>query len=68
MDLELNALRRVAKAAKKYQDKVVQGRFALTASQKEPTNTGRETADIGSAEFELAEALNEWFRIYQKTN
>jgi hypothetical protein len=68
MDIELNALRRVAKAAKKYQDKVIQGRFALTAPEKELSSHGRETLEIGSAEFELSEALNEWFRLYQKSN
>jgi hypothetical protein len=68
MDIELNALRRVAKAAKRYQDKVVQGRFALTATEKEYSSHSRDTLDLGSAEFELSEALNEWFRIFQKAN
>jgi len=66
MDKELNALRRVAKAARMYQEKVIQKRsmqFKRETDQKEFTST---MLDIGSAEFELSEALNEWYRTQHK--
>ncbi len=62
MDKELNALRRVAKAARLYQEKIVQQRtlqLASTADQKEPSES---LFDLGSIEFELSEALNDWYR------
>lgn len=68
MDTELNALRRVAKAAKRYQDKVTQKRTMQWASDKEIVPSPKETYDIGSAEFELSEALNAWFRLQESTN
>ena len=67
MDKELNALRRVAKAAKIYQDKVIQKRSKQFAKQGESKETGT-VLDVGSAEFELSEALNAWYRTQIKSN
>lgn len=68
MDTELNALRRVAKAAKRYQDKVIQKRTLQLTSDKEVVTAPKETFEVGSAEFELSEALNAWFRLQESTN
>ena len=68
MDIELNALRRVAKAAKRYQDKITQKRTLHQTSDKELVAAPKETFEIGSAEFELSEALNAWFRLQESTN
>lgn len=66
MDKELNALRRVAKAAKLYQEKVIQKRsMQLTRRPDQKDSTGA-LLEIGSAEFELSEALNEWYRTQIK--
>ncbi|MCC7163313.1 MAG: hypothetical protein IT331_12535 [Anaerolineae bacterium] len=68
MDIELNALRRVAKAAKRYQDKVIQKRAMQVTSDKEIIAAPKEGFEIGSAEFELSEALNAWFRLQETTS
>jgi hypothetical protein len=68
MDKELSVLRRVAKAAKAYQEKVVQKRtmqLAIHLDQREFQTT---MLEIGSAEFELSEALNEWYRTQHKAD
>lgn len=62
MDKELTALRRVAKAAKAYQEKVIQRRSLQLAKAHEGTDQQKALLEIGSAEFELSEALNEWYR------
>lgn len=66
MDKELNALRRVAKAAKLYQEKVIQKRSTKRVTQGEVKGTKNPVMDIGSAEFELSEALNAWYRTQTK--
>ncbi len=67
MDKELNALRRVAKAAKIYQDKILQKR-SNQLSKTQTLNDQQQTAlEIGSAEFELSEALNDWYRTQTKS-
>jgi hypothetical protein len=66
MDKELNALRRVAKAAKLYQEKVIQKRSTKPVTRGERKETPSPVMDIGSAEFELSEALNAWYRTQTK--
>ena len=66
MDKELNALRRVAKAAKQYQDKVIQKRTAQLIKIPDPKDQEKTILELGSAEFELSEALNEWYRTQSK--
>lgn len=66
MDKELNALRRVAKAAKAYQEKVMQKRSAQMVKPQDAREHQRATLEIGSVEFELSEALNEWYRTQSK--
>ncbi len=66
MDKELNALRRVAKAAKQYQDKVIQKRTAQLIKVPDPKDQEKSILELGSAEFELSEALNEWYRTQSK--
>jgi len=66
MDKELNALRRVAKAAKAYQEKVLQKRSAQLAKNQDQNGPQNGVLEIGSAEFELSEALNEWYRTQHK--
>lgn len=68
MDKELNALRRVAKAAKAYQDKVIQKRSLQLIKEAEQKEVQHATLDIGSAEFELSEALNDWYRTQHKSD
>ena len=68
MDKELNALRRVARAAKKYQEKVIQKRSINAKADADLKGLGSKPADLGSAEFELSEALNEWYRTQRKAN
>ena len=67
MDKELNALRRVAKAAKKYQEKVIQRRGARAKSESEHKDNSNKVADMSSAEFELSQALNDWYRTQHKS-
>jgi|GEM_PF-2678128 hypothetical protein len=67
MDKELNALRRVAKAAKAYQEKVIQRRSLQLLKSQEQTEQQKAMLEIGSAEFELSEALNEWYRTQVKS-
>lgn len=67
MDKELNALRRVAKAAKLYQDKVIQKRSGQLVRSPQANDQQRAMLEIGSAEFELSEALNEWYRTQAKS-
>lgn len=67
MDKELNALRRVAKAAKVYQEKVIQKRTNKLTKPRE-TKEGGVVLDVGSAEFELSEALNAWYRTQIKSH
>jgi hypothetical protein len=67
MDKELNALRRVAKAAKAYQDKVIQKRSGQLVKSPQANDQQRAILEIGSAEFELSEALNEWYRTQAKS-
>lgn len=66
MDKELNALRRVAKAARAYQEKVIQKRSAQLARDQDQKGFQNAILEIGSAEFELSEALNEWYRTRHK--
>ena len=68
MDKELNALRRVAKAAKAYQEKVMQKRSAQVLRDHDQKGFQNAMLEIGSAEFELSEALNEWYRTQQKND
>jgi hypothetical protein len=68
MDKELNALRRVAKAAKKYQEKVIQRRSNQLKQEQDQKDFANSMLDIGSAEFELSEALNEWYRTQHKSD
>lgn len=68
MDRELSALRRVAKAAKKYQEKVIQRRSNQLKQGQEQKDFVSSILDIGSAEFELSEALNEWYRTQHKSD
>lgn len=68
MDKELTALRRVAKAAKVYQDKVMQRRSLQLAKELEQKEVQHAVLEIGSAEFELSEALNEWYRTQHKAS
>lgn len=67
MDKELSALRRVAKAAKDYQEKVVQRRSMQLAKKMQQQESTAAMLEIGSAEFELNEALNEWYRTQKKS-
>lgn len=67
MDKELNALRRVAKAAKSYQDKVIQKRSGQLVKSPQVNDQQRAMLEIGPAEFELSEALNEWYRTQAKS-
>lgn len=67
MDKELNALRRVAKAAKKYQDRVIQKQNLQASSGYERNNSSGGSVEFGSIDFELAEALNEWYRTQFKS-
>ncbi len=67
MDKELNALRRVAKAAKKYQEKVIQRRGSRAKSDAEHKDKSKTVTDMGSAEFELSQALNDWYRTQHKS-
>jgi hypothetical protein len=66
MDKELNALRRVAKAAKSYQEKILQKRSAQLTRTQEAKDQQTTMLEIGSAEFELSEALNEWYRTQKR--
>lgn len=66
MDKELTALRRVAKAAKVYQEKVIQRRSVQLTKPHEGTDQQKAMLEIGSAEFELSEALNEWYRTLSR--
>lgn len=66
MDKELNALRRVAKAAKMYQEKVIQKRSMQVVKRVKQKERVLTFLDIGSAEFELSEALNAWYRTQTK--
>ncbi len=66
MDKELTALRRVAKAAKVYQEKVIQKRSLQQAKAHEGNDQQKALLEIGSAEFELSEALNEWYRTFAR--
>lgn len=66
MDKELNALRRVAKAAKAYQEKVMQKRSAQLVKPEDARDQQKAALEIGSSEFELSEALNEWYRTQSK--
>ncbi|TAH52863.1 MAG: hypothetical protein EYC68_05660 [Chloroflexota bacterium] len=68
MDKELSALRRVAKAAKDYQEKVVQRRSMQLAKKAQQQEFTAAMLEIGSAEFELNEALNEWYRTQKKSS
>lgn len=68
MDKELNALRRVAKAAKLYQEKVIQKRSLQLARRPDQKDFSSAILEIGSAEFELSEALNEWYRTQIKAH
>jgi len=68
MDKELNALRRVAKAAKLYQEKVIQKRKTKRVASKNLKESTTSVMDIGSAEFELSEALNAWYRTQTRAN
>ncbi len=67
MDKELNALRRVAKAAKLYQDKVIQKRSTQLSKRVAPKDAVGPVLDVGSAEFELSAALNAWYRTQIKS-
>lgn len=67
MDKELNALRRVAKAAKAYQEKMIQRRSLQLVKNQDPSEQQKAMLEIGSAEFELSEALNEWYRTQVKS-
>jgi hypothetical protein len=67
MDKELNALRRVAKAAKAYQEKMMQRRSLQLVKQQDPSEQQKTMLEIGAAEFELSEALNEWYRTQVKS-
>lgn len=62
MEKELSVLRRVAQAAKKYQEIVIQKRSMLLNQEQPRTDTSKGLMEVGSAEFELSEALNEWYR------
>ncbi len=66
MDKELTALRRVAKAAKAYQDKVIQKRSLQVVKVQDPNDQQKTVLELGSVEFELSEALNEWYRTQVK--
>lgn len=68
MDKELTALRRVAKAAKKYQEKVIQRRSNQLKNTSDTSESSGTLLDIGSAEFELSEALNDWYRSQMRAN
>ncbi len=68
MDKELNALRRVARAAKKYQENVIQKRSISAKADADIKGLGSKPGDLGTAEFELSEALNEWYRTQRKAN
>jgi len=67
MDKELNALRRVAKAAKLYQEKVIQKRSTQLIKRVDQKEGTGQVLDVGSAEFELSEALNAWYRTQIKS-
>lgn len=67
MDKELNALRRVAKAAKLYQEKVIQKRSSQVVKRIDSKEGASPVLDVGSAEFELSEALNAWYRTQIKS-
>lgn len=68
MDKELNALRRVARAAKQYQEKIIQKRSKQLAFEPDRRDSTNDVLEIGSAEFELSEALNEWYRTQHKAD
>jgi len=68
MDKELTALRRVARAAKLYQEKIIQKRSKQLAREPDRRDSTNDVLEIGSAEFELSEALNEWYRTQHKTD
>ena len=67
MDKELNALRRVAKAAKLYQDKMIWKRSWQLVPAQQANDQQKAMLEIGSIEFELSEALNEWYRTQAKS-
>jgi len=56
MDKELNALRRVARAAKIYQEKILQKRSNQLSKTQTLNDQQNAALEIGSAEFELSEA------------
>lgn len=62
MDKELNALRRVAKAAQLYQASMCQKQRRESLFASESKETSAVVLELGPAEFELADALNEWYR------
>jgi hypothetical protein len=68
MDKELSALRRVARAAKHYQEKIIQKRSKQLARESDRRDSTNDVLEIGSAEFELSEALNEWYRTQHRFN
>ncbi|MCG3141427.1 MAG: hypothetical protein HDKAJFGB_02708 [Anaerolineae bacterium] len=67
MDKELNALRRVARAAKIYQEKILQKRSNQLSKTQTLNDQQNAALEIGSAEFELSEALNDWYRTQSKS-
>lgn len=68
LDKELTALRRVAQAAKLYQEKIIQKRSRQLAHEYDRRDSTNDVLEIGSAEFELSEALNEWYRTQHKAD
>jgi len=68
MDKELNALRRVAKAAQLYQEQVVQRRSLQLVNSLDQKDADDAPFELGAAEFELAEALNDWYRTQLRTS
>ena len=68
MDKELTALRRVAKAAKAYQEKVIQKRSMQLAKRGDQKDATGSILEVGSAEFELSEALNAWYRTMTRAH
>lgn len=68
MDKELTALRRVAKAARVYQEKVIQKRTMQYRRELDQKEFSGSVFEIGSAEYELSAALNEWYRTLQKSS
>lgn len=63
MDTELSALRWIAKTAQTYQDKFIQRRTLQRAEAHTERQIKEARLELEWCEFELSQALDEWFQM-----